>query len=43
MLKKAIGENVMYLMVVNLPSEEEMARVKDILDKQSGGVSGKMM
>jgi hypothetical protein len=42
MLKKAIGENVMYLMVVNLP-REEMARVKDILDKQSGGVSGKMM
>lgn len=43
MLKKAIGENVLYLMVVNLPSEEEMAQVKDILDKQSGGVSGEMM
>lgn len=38
MLKKVVRENVLYLMVVNLPSAEETAGVNDILDD---GVSGR--
>jgi hypothetical protein len=37
MLKKAIGQDVLYLMVVNLPSEEEVGQVNEILGEQACG------
>lgn len=36
-LKKQMKENVLYLMIVNLPTAAKMKEVKEILDRKQNG------